>query len=442
MSLVKPLPQTDARRAANHANSRKSTGPKTRLGKKISSANALKPVPSAGVRPLWQAMPTLGEDPGRYQAMLRDTVASCSPRTPLELRLCQDVTHLLLMAERNRQAQEAKLVRTFEKLENSRQRQQREMEGCSSYDALQSEVLEKGLRRAPDSPAKFSEATACLERLQTRVASGDFSDETELDALYGKDPTFRGAGIINGFRALAENPGDRDLRSSLRQMILEETRNVAEEYQLYFREHVAISRAMRLECLAPAADPEYVRLQRQESAIDQRLERKIKLLLALRAANRRDAAEEADAAAVPVDGAIETPVGWIDAPAESSQRSPLPSRRALSGAPEELQSPEGPSARKTRGKPANAQARDLSLRHKMGLPRRRESKDQWDDVAKSIRSIYGLDAEPKPATVAATNVQVETPVQARGSEIGSPQEASAVDDTESGGGDAAASEQE
>jgi hypothetical protein len=366
--------RTKPQRLASQANARKSTGPKTLAGKRISSQNSFKHGKRArqSARPLWQAMAALGEDPARYQTLLRDVLSSQRPSSALELRLCQDVTRLMLKSERNQQAQEAKVVRAFERLELSRQKQRREMELPSSYDAVQSLVLETGLRRAPDSPAKFLETTECLERLLERVQCGGFSDETELFALYGKNPTFQGAGIINSFRDLSKHPDDADLRSSLRVMILEETRNVAEEYELYLQEHVEISRAMRLECLAPAADRDYLQLERQEAALDQRLERKIKLLLAVRAANPQEAGDK-------VEPAVQEPLAWLQAAAPANQKASHPVVRAAA-----LVGPE-----------ATQKTRSISLRHKLDTPRRPDrSKEEWQETLRRIGEVYGVDMEP------------------------------------------------
>ncbi len=370
MSLLKKRRPTPAQLAANRANGRKSTGPKTPVGKKIVSLNGLKHGLRAqpAARPLWQTMAVLGEDPARFQALLQGVVRSYPPANPLELRLCEDITRLLLKAERNQRAQEAKLVRTYQRLEGGRRKQRRDME--TSFDAVQAEVLETGLRRAPDSPGKFSETMACLERLRKQVEARDFSDETELEALYGKNPTFRGAGIINSFRELAENSYDRDLVASLRLMILEETRDVAEDYQHYYQEHIEISRAMRLECLAPAADREYIELQRQEAAIHQQLERKIKLLVSVQAAARRQAAEP-EAADVPGE-----PIEWFEAailPPDNAD--PAPSGKLVIRA---------------------TQARAIALRHKIGTPRRsnRSEDASAEEVLTRIREIYGLGSEP------------------------------------------------
>jgi hypothetical protein len=367
--------RTVAQRAASRTNGRKSRGPKTLAGKRIVSLNAMKDGATAhpATRPLWQTMVELGEDPARYRSLLRDVLDSHPPESPLELQLCEDITRLRLKLERIQQAQEARLVRTYQKLEISREKRLREMEGSSSYDALQAEVLEVGLRRAPDSPAKFSETTACLERLLACVETLDFSDEAELNALYGKQPTFRGAGIINACRELAEDPEDRELAASLRLMILEEMRDVAAEGKLYYREHVEISRAMRLECLAPAADREYLKLQQNEAALDRQLERKIKLLLSVQSGARR-AARGADQQITAVD--VE-PVGWLVVTAQPPTKT-------------------GPNARKAAGlslPPAEMPAaRAIALRQKIETPRSSAPSDREDheEMVRRIFEVYGI----------------------------------------------------
>jgi hypothetical protein len=381
MAISRPRKTTPARQAASRVNSGKSTGPKTALGKKISSVNGLKngKYSQAALRPLWQSMTVLGEDPKRYQAILQDVVNSYPPRNGMELALCDDITHLRLKLERIQRAQEAKLLRTFQKLESSRMRNLREMQSGAGYDAPQSEVLENGLLAAPDSPAKFTEVEACLSRLQEQVKDKYFDDETELEALYGRKPTFRGAGIINAFRALSKDSDDEEQLSGFRVMIREEERNLAEARKSYLQDHVEISRPMRLQCLAPVADLEYALLQRQEADLSQRLERKIKLLLAMRAARLPEADSE-------VLAAVREPIGWIDGASDSDSIS-LP----VGG----LTHPEKPKVDEPPLTPEeSAAAREISLLHKMEKPRRRESETDMREVVRKIRAVYGLPPEP------------------------------------------------
>jgi hypothetical protein len=376
MALLKPRRTTAAGRAARRANGRQSRGPKTPRGKRAVAMNALKHGQRSRtrVRPLWQPMTALGEDAGRYAALLEEVVSSYPPGNAMERAVCQEITQLRLKLERIQRAQEAKLVRTFERLEHSRLKQRREMESGAGYDGSQAEVRENGLLRAPDAPAKFNEVEACLERLEERVENGDFDDETELEALYGRTPTFRGAGIINAFRALSEDPEDRELRASLRMMVHEEIRDIAEGRQTYLAEQVEITPAMRLECLAPVADAEYSELQHQEVTLNQQLERKIKLLLAMQAARREQGRVQGDDR---VEDAVREPLGWMERASDASKAQKNPD--AVEG---------------------SEMAREVSLRHKLAKPRPAERAGDMTEVVRKIREIYGLPpVAPEPEAI-------------------------------------------
>ncbi len=400
MSLIPSRPATAAQTAARRANARKSRGPRTLRGKRIASLNAMKSGGTAqpATRPVWQSMAALGEDPARYQSLLRDTVNSFLPRTPMELSLCEEITHLRLKLERNRQAQEAKVVRTHEALERSRERSAREMERGASYDAPQAEVLERGLRSAPASPAKFSEVTACLDALRKRIGRGDFSDETEIEALYGKKPSLRGAGILSAFRELAAQPDDRPLASALRMMILEEVRDNAEEAQCYYREHVEISRAMRLECLAPAGDREYLQLQRQENWIHRQIERKIKLLVIVQKECRR-APDDAEACDLSLAPSGDGPVGWIEpADARSRAKESVPPPQRSTGRGEE---------------------RAIALRHKLAKINPAATRDQktWAETVRLINQVYGIEEPLAPAGSGTSQAHPASVVRTNGKSV-------------------------
>jgi hypothetical protein len=420
MSISKSRPRSAAQGATSRANGRKSAGPKTLAGKRRASLNALKHgrTAQAATRPLWQAMADLGEDPARFRSLLRDVLNSYAPQSPIELRLCEDITRLMLKLERIQQAQEARVVRAYQKLESSRAKRLREMEGSASYDALQTEVLEAGLRRAPDSPAKFSEAAACLERLRARVESGDFSGEAELNALYGKQPTFRGAGIINTFRDLGENPADRDLAASLHLMIIEEMRDLAAESEVYYREHVEISRAMRLECLAPAADREYLQLHRQGGDLERQLERKIKLLLSLQASGRRTAGDGSQDS----EGVAGEPVAWLVMAAQPAKETAASAGKAADPAVASQPPADTPAVR------------GIALKHKIETPRRfgPTDREKHEEMIRRINEVYGIaDSESKPVA-AKPAFQVSGSEKARQDSAGSQGEGARLESSGKG----------
>ena len=69
---------TDAQIAANRANARKSTGPRSAEGKAVSRLNAIK----HGLDAASIVLP--GEDPDEYDALTREYYATTAPRTPEE----------------------------------------------------------------------------------------------------------------------------------------------------------------------------------------------------------------------------------------------------------------------------------------------------------------------------------------------------------------------
>jgi len=293
MASRKPL--TPEAIAARRKNAQKSTGPRTEAGKRRASLNALKH--GSHARSLWGSMKALGEEPQELRRLLADLLASHRPANPSEIMLVEDLAALRWQRRRCQRAQAGQLARRIELLEQERHRRALEL-SRDTYYATQAEVLKTGLRRSKDSPAKFRELLAQLDLLLERVDKRDFSQDarTFLQGIYGDEPTLRGAQIINLFVDLLEAPEDapfnEDSLAALRMALLEESRDVTEEYQCYLQEEVEISPALRNACLAPAEN-EWRLMIRQENAIDRQIERKIRLLLQLQKANKAAGGQEA-----------------------------------------------------------------------------------------------------------------------------------------------------
>ena len=377
----KPHPLNAREAEARRRNAQCSTGPRTEAGKRRVALNALRHgrYASPSLRPSPEAMSALGEDPQRFRELLFDTLDSYPPQNALQARVSEEIAVLLWQVERNQQAQEGKLARTVENLERDRHLRLKQIRAGTSYDAPQAEVLASGLRRVPTSPTKFPELNACLERLARRVRERDFSDETDLQALYGTSPTFLGAGIVNAFRALAQLPAhaapDRTLASGLEAMIQEEISNVNEEYQFYCREYIDISRPMRQECRAPTHDRDYLLLQREEARLHRMLEQKIKLLMRMQSTGPARKARPRQ----------QPWIGWVmDAPDDRI----LP---AQAGA--QRPTPAGARTRKDSG------AQAVALSHKLApvrAPARSaaEKEARRKEMNRVIREIYGIDLPP------------------------------------------------
>lgn len=266
---------------ARRANARKSTGPQTVKGKQRSRLNALRT--GLYARSLVGSMRALGEREEEYQRLLRDLMDAHQPGNAAERMLVEDLAALRWQKIRCQRGQAGKLVSRLEKLETDRKKASLEI-GRQRFDTPQVEVVETGLRRMPDSVGKFKKLLECLDTLRAVAQERMFTKDglALLATIYGNSPTLRGSEIINMFLKLMEGPEDAKLREmlcrDLQLAVLEDASEATEEYQVYLRELVEITPAMRDACLAPSED-EWRLMIRQESAIDRQIERKTKLLM-------------------------------------------------------------------------------------------------------------------------------------------------------------------
>lgn len=269
-------------REARRKNARHSTGPRTEAGKRRVALNALKHGLYSRAHALWETMVALDEDPHEFESLLRNLMAARRPADAVEMMLVEDLAVLQWKKARLDRAQAGVQVRNLQKHDLERHRRVREV-GREGFSGSQAEVLAKGLRGVKDAPGKFEETLFYLEALLEQEQKNQITEKWEdvLRGLYGDQPTFRGAGIVNLFRdlqKLGENDPRRDsLRGGLELALREEIRDVAEEYELFLEEHVQSSRAARSACLAPT-QPQWTLMIRQENALNRLIERKLRLL--------------------------------------------------------------------------------------------------------------------------------------------------------------------
>ena len=97
-------------------------------------------------------------------------------------------------------------------------------------------MLEVGLRRVLNSPAKFEEILNYLHLLLERIKEESFPQDAEevMRGLYGQEPSLRAAQILNlasELKGQEEEEGARDtILKLLRQALNAEIRDVIEEY--------------------------------------------------------------------------------------------------------------------------------------------------------------------------------------------------------------------
>lgn len=314
MSRPKKLSLTPERLAANRRNARRSTGPRTPEGKARVAGNSLKHGLYAS--PQRKSLQALGESAREFEALRRGLEEEWQPSTWTEGRLVMNLAGLLWRLERARRAQEGVVARGVELLEIERARR-RSSTGRQVFEGSELDVRLKGLRRVEDSPGKFEEAIIYLVGLLDQVERRDFSEYPEgiLQVLYGHIPTWRGARIARVFRSVVkpapvrpagERPAEpaaagepaqagppaqanpapprEETVAHLESLLRQEIEQVRNEYELYKREHVEISPALRDSCLAPfpQSATQWTLLIRQENSLLRHIDRTVKLLVSLK----------------------------------------------------------------------------------------------------------------------------------------------------------------
>ncbi len=280
MQSRNPSPaQTEARRE----NSRKSSGPRTCRGKRHSSRNALKHGLYSDVQYFyWEAARELGEDPGQFFRLYAGLLAARPPADALEQVLVEDIAVLIWKKARLERAESAVQVCNVRKHDLERRKQFMQV-GHDGTTMSQAEMLEKGLRVTLDAPGKFEEILEMLGMLEDLTERNEFSDDMHrlLLALYGQQPTVRGAGLLNGYVKLRKRQSEgQDLgddKTVFEMTLAEETEAVLGEYELFLHEHVENTRAARIAATAPS-HAQWAAIIRQQNALHRQMERKIRLL--------------------------------------------------------------------------------------------------------------------------------------------------------------------
>jgi hypothetical protein len=153
-------------------------------------------------------------------------------------------------------------------------------------------MLEKGLRVTLDAPGKFEKVLEMLGMLEDMTERNEFSDDMHrlLLALYGQQPTLRGAGLLNGFVKLrklrSEGKDLGDAKTVFDMAVVAETEEVLGEYELFLHEHVENTRAARIAAMAPS-HAQWAAIIRQQNALHRQMERKIRLLDEMQERRRR-----------------------------------------------------------------------------------------------------------------------------------------------------------
>lgn len=270
MSLLRKVPPSPRRRAANQTNAHHSPGPRTAAGKARSSTNNLKV--GLYVNSLEPSLRSLGEDPAEFERLVERMLEEWQPESATGERLVRQLACLMWKFERLDRAERGLAARRLETLETARAKvalQQRSEKPAADPGP-------GGLYGLADSPSKFEALLATLRETHSLVRQRGRTVELEslLKRLYGKQYS----PSAWHFKRKARGP-------KVEQYFLDEIRKAEEDFALYKRAHVDVSPALRDSLLAnPYSD---ALLARREASLVRGMERTVNLLLLL---NRRHGA--------------------------------------------------------------------------------------------------------------------------------------------------------
>ena len=299
MGLVRSVKTSAERLAANHCNAEKSTGPRTPAGKQRASQNARRYVP-------WTPdfMEQMGADPRPWRRMYRQMLLEWRPAGRAEAMLVEDLANLYWAKTSLRRAQAAHKVNMDQVYGFRRERGALERRWAPPRTRDKTMLSIAGLRGIPHCPDKYGDAFTALD-LMAEVTAG--RAEADFDALfellYGIHPTRQGLAVRDLYRRLtagpkgAASPEAEQIRAKIASLIQEDRGLLREARDLEEREAAAEPVVSDPAILSPLRE-DWAEAEKQDADIDRRIERKLRVLVAVQRHRRRslgDARTEASA---------------------------------------------------------------------------------------------------------------------------------------------------
>ena len=307
MSLRKAPELTPELLAAARQNAQHSTGPRSPAAKRNSKLNALKHGAYVSDENQRQAMLALGEDPAQFDSLKQELMTSFGPGDALWERQVDDLARLYWRRERVERAQEGLMRRALQGIEEWQHRRQQEMARVT-FPASQHELLDWNLPLPSDREVRLRETLSYLEVIREEVRQGVYRprQQTVVESLYRGEEGWRSMLIhallfrfcqaeelarndpdqkhyVEYLRATGtypEPPGEGKQQELLR-LLGEEIASVEEELAYAERQNEERAAIERDACLAPQGET-WNMLVRQEGSLDRSIDRKVRILLALR----------------------------------------------------------------------------------------------------------------------------------------------------------------
>lgn len=273
--------------AANRANSRKSTGPRTELGKMHSRRNAAKHLIYAKV--FAPSMKELGENPADFERLRDSLWRAFEPRDAFEEMLVEDMVELRWRRRRLLRAEAGILASKKRKFEIDHE-WKLASRGKGAKAALERVLVgEFGLSGLADSPNKYLQILEALKDLRELVTSEGFQEDglKILDVVYGGKPGLAALMLKASFESCRkqQEAGDADVQRMIRESFMEKLDAEIEAFQRLARlteeNNERLTEPMKDAQLLPCQE-DLDKIMRYEAALERQFERKLQQLVAWR----------------------------------------------------------------------------------------------------------------------------------------------------------------
>jgi hypothetical protein len=307
MSLRKSPELTPELLAAARQNGQRSTGPTSDAGKENSRLNALKHGQRASPENHSLVMLALAEDPQEFDDLKLELMTTYGPGDALWEKQIDDLARLYWRRQRLERAQEGMMRRALLAVEEWQHRRRQEIAGAT-FGPAQAHMLDIDMPDSADPGVRLRKLLSYLEIVREQAKQRTFfpRQHAVLETLYQGmlgwrparlcrllrlfgDPTERAErkdGENEECRKLGERGGAIEEAGEagyeeLLRLLEEETAYVREEFEYAEKVNEEKAAAERDAALAPVGEA-WSTMVRQQAALDRSIDRKVRILLALR----------------------------------------------------------------------------------------------------------------------------------------------------------------
>ena len=285
---------------AARLNGRRSKGPGSPAAKRHSKFNALQHGERSDPENHYEVMRALGEDPAKFEALKQELRDSFDPAGGRLEKQVDDLARLYWRRDRLERMETGLMRRALQGVE-AQQRGLRRALGAATFDPSQAALTELDLPLPQERCVRLRQLLSRLGVIEEQVKRKEFLPrQAKLLEAYGEGPVgWRAARLDQLLKLYLEwlkneatrlnyrldcapepEPGVEHYQELLR-LLEEERAAVEEEYQQEYEAREERAAIERDACLAPSGE-EWKLLLRREETLDRSIDRKIRILLALR----------------------------------------------------------------------------------------------------------------------------------------------------------------